>query len=271
MLDGLFKSFNGKIKTKQTEKYVKNFDSYFSLSRGTRKTLKILWEYEFPSELTTRLKEKYPFSVMTDKEIAVCLDEFKKFMAVMIIGKKKKQGVAMTSNVIDIIWHQFILFTIEYEKFSQLLNGKFIHHTPNTKTFSFGPDAAMFFYSTYKEYFGKLHPIWLHTIIKDEKLQVNNSKDDSQSLLQLLSEDSGKNVTDNFTITKKYQINKKANLSNPTIGVAKDAIGSSGKGGCGGLACGGFTTGYTAADGSGVSDLGGCGGGGCGGCGGCGG
>ena len=265
-------NFFKKEPSKFTLKYVSNLEAYSSLPRGTRKTLEKLWEYEFLSALTTRLKEKYPFNVMSDKEIELCLDEFKKFMGIMIIGKKKKQGVAMTSNVIDTIWHQFILFTLEYEKFSQMLNGKFIHHTPNTEVFSFGPDTVMFFYSTYKEYFGDLHPIWLHTIIKDETSHVEYSKDDSQSLLQILHENKEKDLIEhNFAYTKKYQISKKANLTKSPVGIAKDAIGSTGKGGCGGIACSGFATGFTAADGSGVSDLGGCGGGGCGGCGGCGG
>ena len=157
-----------KKKPSKSGKYVSNVQAYSALPRGTRKTLEKLWEYKFPLALKTKLEKKYPFNAMSESEISVCLGEFKKFMAVMVIGKKKKQGVAMTSNVIDIIWHQFILFTIEYEKFSQLLNGKFIHHTPNTASFSFGPNTVMFFYSTYKEYFGELHPIWQHTIVKDE-------------------------------------------------------------------------------------------------------
>ena len=259
-------NFFKKEPSKFTLLYVSNLDAYSSLPRGTRKTLERLWKYEFPPALIKKLKEKYPFNVMSDKEIVFCIDEFKKFIAVMIIGKKKKQGVAMTSNVIDKIWHQFILFTIEYEVFSKMLNGKFIHHTPNTEVFSFGPDTVMFFYSTYKEYFGELHPIWLHTIIKDETSEVNYSN--SLSLLQVLSEKSGKDVNEkSFVYTKKYQLSKKANLSMVPVGVAKDATSGSGKGGYGGIMCGGYTTGYTAADGSGVADLGGYGGG-CGGCGG---
>ena len=264
--------FFKKEPSKFTLLYVSNLDAYSSLPRGTRKILEMLWEYEFPSGLTTRLKEKYPFSVMSDKEIVHCLDEFKKFMAVMVIGKKKKQGVAMTSNVIDIIWHQFILFTIEYEKFSQLLNGKFIHHTPNTEKFSFGPDTVTFFYSTYREYFGELHPIWLHTITKDETSEVDCSKDGSLSLLQVLSGKGESDVMESFALTKKYQLSKKANLSKSPVGIGKDATSGSRLGGLAGIGCVGDTTGYTAADGSGISDLGGCGGvGGCGGCGGCGG
>ena len=81
--------FFKKEPSKSTLRYVSNIDTYSSLPRGTKKTLEILWDYEFPPGLTTRLKEKYPFNVMTDKEITVCLDEFKKFMAVMEKRKSK--------------------------------------------------------------------------------------------------------------------------------------------------------------------------------------
>ena len=271
MLEGLIKAFKGEIRTKQTEQYIKNFEAYSALPRKTRKTLGMLWGYELPPALIKKLKEKFPFNLMSDKEIVICVDEFKKFMAIMVIGRNKKMGVAMTSNVIDEIWHQFILFTLEYEKFSDMLNGKFIHHTPNTAAFSFRPDAIIFFYSTYKEFFGELHPIWLHTIIEDGTYKVNYSKDD-KSLLQVLSEkQSGTDAKNkSFAYITKYQLSEKANLSKSSIGSVKDATNTIGKGAYGGILCSGFTTGYTAADGSGVADLGGCGGG-CGGCGGCGG
>jgi hypothetical protein len=38
--------------------------------------------------------------------------------------------VAMPSQVVDVAWHEFILFTREYEKFSKKAIGGFLHHTP---------------------------------------------------------------------------------------------------------------------------------------------
>lgn len=38
--------------------------------------------------------------------------------------------VAMPSQAVDIAWHEFILCTREYERFSQKSFGRFLHHTP---------------------------------------------------------------------------------------------------------------------------------------------
>jgi len=38
--------------------------------------------------------------------------------------------VAMPSQVVDVAWHEFILFTRSYELFSNKAIGRFLHHTP---------------------------------------------------------------------------------------------------------------------------------------------
>ena len=151
-----------------TQKYVTNMEEYKRLSGNTIRTLEKLWRYEIPEDIIKRLKKSFPYSMMTNEEIQLCIDEFKKYMAIMVIGYSQGRGVAMTSPVIDEIWHTLILFTIEYHKFSQLLDKQYIHHTPNTKSFKFGPDAVSFFYDTYKKYFGELHSIWTYTVIEEK-------------------------------------------------------------------------------------------------------
>ena len=157
-----------------TQQYVTNMEEYKHLPNSTLRTLEKLWRYEMPEDIIKRLKKNFPYSLMTNEETYLCIDEFKKYMAIMLIVHSNGIGVAMTSPVIDEIWHQLILFTIEYHKFSQLLDKEYIHHTPNTKSFKFGPDAASFFYDTYKKYFGELHSIWTFTVI-EEKLDLTNS------------------------------------------------------------------------------------------------
>ena len=145
------------VQDEYAKRYIKNFEKYSLLPRSTRKTLEKLWQYNLPQPIIEKLRKKFPFNFMQHDEILICIDEFKKYMAIQVIGRSKNMPVSMTSNIIDEIWHQFILFTIEYHQFSKMLNSEFIHHTPNTKTFSFGPNAAVFFFSTYKDYFGDLH------------------------------------------------------------------------------------------------------------------
>ena len=38
--------------------------------------------------------------------------------------------VAMPSQVVDDLWHEFILFTRDYQNFCQQAFGRFLHHTP---------------------------------------------------------------------------------------------------------------------------------------------
>jgi len=38
--------------------------------------------------------------------------------------------VSMPSQVVDVAWHDFILFTRKYESFCQQALGRFLHHTP---------------------------------------------------------------------------------------------------------------------------------------------
>lgn len=130
------------------------------IPRKARKALKRLDKYEIPSGVAERLKRKFPFNRMSDQEVKTCIDEFKKFIAILIIGRSKKKRVAMTSEIIDEVWHTFMLFTQEYHKFSKMLIGDYIHHTPNTGDARFGPDAVKYFYENYQKYFGDLHPVW---------------------------------------------------------------------------------------------------------------
>jgi len=47
--------------------------------------------------------------------------------------KSGGQRVAMPSQVVDDLWHEFILFTRDYQVFCQAAFGKFLHHTPAVK------------------------------------------------------------------------------------------------------------------------------------------
>ncbi len=53
--------------------------------------------------------------------------EYKKFMYLRI-----KYGEAAPSHLVDIVWHQHILYTKEYHSFCKIHNGSFINHDPDT-------------------------------------------------------------------------------------------------------------------------------------------
>jgi hypothetical protein len=48
----------------------------------------------------------------------------------LISYKAKRKPVAMPSQVVDVAWHEFILFTKQYETFCKRAMGRFLHHTP---------------------------------------------------------------------------------------------------------------------------------------------
>ena len=270
-----------KPKPSETTKfYVTNMEEYMKLPGSTIKTLEKLWVYNLPEAIVTRLKKHFPFNSMTSKDVGICIDEFKKFVAIMLIGKREKKGVAMTSNVIDEIWHEFVLFTLDYHEFSAMLGLEYIHHTPNTKTFSFGRDAAEYFFETYKKYFGELHPIWYYTMVEEEISEGTNSGN-SKSIAALLYKSKIGQMQD-IQYSVKHLLVKKNSAGSSVIGSpvgsVKEATSNSA---CGGFFyCGTYTSGYGGSE-TAVSEAGldggvgfggdGGDGGGCGGCGGCGG
>jgi len=57
-------------------------------------------------------------------------DEFKKY--VLLKKLNRKGSLAMTSPKVDEVWHQFILFTQQYNQFCEEMLGEYLHHIPKT-------------------------------------------------------------------------------------------------------------------------------------------
>ncbi|MGH9922102.1 MAG: glycine-rich domain-containing protein [Nitrososphaerales archaeon] len=262
------------------------------IPRKARKALKRLDKYEIPSGVAERLKRKFPFSRMSDQEIKTCINEFKKFIAILAIARAKKKQVAMTSEIIDEVWHTFLLFTQEYHKFSEQVMGKYIHHTPNTGSVQFGHDATRYFYESYEKQFGKLHPIWKLRLVESEIAYEMNTEDlvtnsepkqpasdkrysaspiQNYDRYQTYFDGSVDRILNNKEVDNMISVVKRE-ISHDEV-VDGSSCGSMHGGGCGG-ACGsgsgaGGECGGGSGDGGGSGGCGG-GGGGCGGCGGCG-
>jgi len=47
-----------------------------------------------------------------------------------ICNQANGKMVAMPSEIVDVLWHEFILFTRAYETFCNQALGRFLHHTP---------------------------------------------------------------------------------------------------------------------------------------------
>jgi hypothetical protein len=139
-----------------------------NLSAKTIESLSKLDKYEIPSGVLERLKQERPFDKMTDSEIKEIINEFKKFIAILVINHGKDKRVEMVSELVDEVWHTYILFTNEYRTFCEIMVGEYIHHEPNVNPEErHGPlfpyekkQSTEFFYKEHEKYFGRLPKVW---------------------------------------------------------------------------------------------------------------
>ena len=92
-----------------------------------------------------------------DHDYGLLFCEFKKYVALLAISQ---ENLGMVGQRVDILWHQFILFTRQYHIFSQDFYGKYIHHTPYTTFTPTDPEADKRFYNWYHKLYGCPPPIW---------------------------------------------------------------------------------------------------------------
>lgn len=82
--------------------------------------------FELPRGLFEKLRKHHPALSLKDCQlVAQALRQF--FLANL---KSGRATVAMPSQVVDDLWHEFILYTRNYEVFCQRAFGRFLHHTP---------------------------------------------------------------------------------------------------------------------------------------------
>jgi hypothetical protein len=100
-------------------------------ARARRKALEnrriaFIRAYEWPPGLLEKLRAKRRwFSSKNEARVAEGLRQF--FLAHQMSGCKY---VAMPSQVVDDLWHEFILYTRAYADFCDKAFGGFLHHTP---------------------------------------------------------------------------------------------------------------------------------------------
>jgi hypothetical protein len=82
--------------------------------------------YTLPSGLYDKLRRHHPQLSLKDCQlIGQGLRQF--FLAYL---KSGRQFVAMPSQGVDDLWHEFILYTKDYDAFCRQAFGRFLHHTP---------------------------------------------------------------------------------------------------------------------------------------------
>jgi len=82
--------------------------------------------YPYLRLLDKRLAARRPeLSAEQRGEVFTALDDY-----FQLCRKAGRRMVAMPSQAVDDAWHEFILFTRQYDKFCRHAFGRFLHHTP---------------------------------------------------------------------------------------------------------------------------------------------
>lgn len=82
--------------------------------------------YDFPKSISEKVSIKYPH--LSEEEVRLVISGLREYFHICNIAGK--QMVSMPSQVVDVAWHEFILFTEKYSFFCNKAIGRFLHHTP---------------------------------------------------------------------------------------------------------------------------------------------
>ncbi|MBL7000674.1 MAG: hypothetical protein ISR73_12480 [Gammaproteobacteria bacterium] len=97
---------------------------YRKKKRNSRQHL--IDSYQFPQAIARKVMEKYPH--LSEHQAALVMDGLRAYFH--ISNRAGKNMLSMPSQVVDVAWHEFILFTREYDHFCRRALGRFLHHTP---------------------------------------------------------------------------------------------------------------------------------------------
>ena len=128
--------------------------TFNSMSTKELLLLKKLESFEAPW-----LKEKLLMEnkFLSSEEFEQVFIEFKKYVFLVAVNKS---NLAMMSKKVDQVWHQFILFTKEYQSFCNSILGFFLHHIPRTRFSLIDSESESNFIHLYRETFGPIPKIW---------------------------------------------------------------------------------------------------------------
>lgn len=102
--------------------------------RAKLRRIAMIDTFVFPSGIATSLGKTYPH--LSLNQINLTLEQMREYFHLCNISMgesgTKVHQVGMPSKVVDEAWHEFILFTKQYEAFCKQAFGTFLHHTPAT-------------------------------------------------------------------------------------------------------------------------------------------
>ncbi|WP_157201523.1 hypothetical protein [Massilia sp. Root418] len=196
--------------------------------------------FVLPKGLFEKLMQQHPH--LTTKECQLVAQGLRQFFLAHL--KSGRKFVSMPSQVVDDLWHEFILYTKNYHQFCQRAFGRFLHHTP----------AIVM--GTARQDNGGLKRCWHFACLEEN---INPAKPSRLPLLFAL--DAKLAIPNGFVYTPNCSGFQRQDDSGATVYCGADLGCSDGGGSDGGS---GSDAGCDSDGGSGGGD-GGCGGGGCGG------
>lgn len=98
---------------------------WLSSSRRLRRA-EFIRTYRWPPGLLDKLSQKHP--ELQRKETALVSSGLRQFFLAYLMSGQR--FVSMPSQVVDDLWHEFILYTREYKAFCNNAFGGFLHHSP---------------------------------------------------------------------------------------------------------------------------------------------
>lgn len=80
----------------------------------------------FPVKINEMVLKTYPH--LSDDDMKLVIYGLKEYF--IVCNRANNKMVSMPSQVIDVAWHEFILFTKQYDSFCKKALGRFLHHNP---------------------------------------------------------------------------------------------------------------------------------------------
>ena len=95
-------------------------------SRRRRAREGFIESYRFPPGVRQRVGKRYPH--LSEEQLDLVFVALREYFH--LCRKARRRLLAMPSQVVDVAWHEFILFTRNYGDFCRRGLGHFLHHTP---------------------------------------------------------------------------------------------------------------------------------------------
>lgn len=87
---------------------------------------RFLAAFRLPSSVLQRMQQKHP--ELSESQQRLVQQGLQQYFRVCVAANGK--FVSMPSQVVDDLWHEFILFTRLYQNFCDRAFGRYLHHTP---------------------------------------------------------------------------------------------------------------------------------------------